>query len=327
MKKNLFIIPFLFLSLLIVNAQEMTNEETQPVKWSLVDSINLEEINSDLKPGLLTMDMGVYFPSNFDPAFKKVTIQQIINSIKAAKEIYASTNVQINLLWIKTGKLDPKYFSIQANKIPEVPETEYVNMYQNMYRHPAVLGEAAKTAFKSIVEPHPDNNRTLYLVVLQDVFMPFLTVSEGRNWTSKSVRTGGLSFPSYSYVAEMPYTLRGVITISNLSKSERARRTVAHEIGHKVINVSHEYRDINPENEVFAEGGLMVYGNGEEIPSGVSGRWHLERLLLSPFLYRVNKEGEKEWNPDYIEGGHYYDPLYEDKVIYFEGKSKISKDW
>ncbi len=88
-----------------------------------------------------------------DRAFKKVTIQQIINSIKAAKEIYASTNVQINLLWIKTGKLDPRYFSIQANKIPEVPETEYVNMYQNMYRHPAVLGEAAKTAFKSIVEP------------------------------------------------------------------------------------------------------------------------------------------------------------------------------
>ena len=327
MKNNLFILPFLFLPFLFANAQEMMNEKIQPVKWSIIDSINLKEINSDLKPGLLTMDMGVYFPSNFDPAFKKVTIHQMISSIKAAKEIYAATNVQINLLWIKTGKLDSKYFSIQANKIPEVPATEYVNMYQNMYRHPSVLGEAAKTALKSIVEPHPDNNRTLYLIVLQDVFMPFLTVSEGRNWTINSVRTGGLSFPTYSYGAEMPAELRGVITISNLSRPDRLRKTVAHEIGHKVINVSHEYQDINPENEVFAEGGLMVYGKGEEIPSGVSGRWHFERLLLSPFLYQVNKEDKKEWNPDYIEGGHYYDPLYKDKVIYFEGKSQIEKDW
>ena len=30
----------------------------------------------------------------------------------------------------------------------------------------------------------------------------------------------------------------------------------------------------------------MIYGQGEEIPSGEKGRWHLERLLLSPFIYK-----------------------------------------
>lgn len=299
----------------------------QPVKWSQIDTINIDEINKDLKPGLPTMDLGVYFPSNLDTTFKKVTLYQMISSIKAAKEIYAPTGVQINLLWIKTGIVDPRFFSIQANTIPEVAQTEYVNMYQHMQRHPSELSTSTETAFRSIVEPDPDNNRTIYLIVLQDVFMPFLTVSEGRNWMIKSVRTGGLSFPPYSYGKAIPEDLRGVITITNLERPDRMRRTIAHEIGHKVMNVSHEYGDINPENEVFAEGGLMVYGQGEEIPSGLKGRWHVERLHLSPFLYRLNKKGKKEWNPDYIEGGHYYDPLYKDKTIYFKGKSPIGEDW
>lgn len=301
--------------------------KTQAVKWSQIDSINIAEINSDLKPGLLTMDLGVYFPSNFDTTFKKVTLLQMISSIIAAKEIYAATGVQIRLLWIKTGKVDPRFFSLQANTIPDVPQTEYANMYQHMYRHPSVLTGTAEAAFRSIVEPDPDNKRTIYLIVLQEVFFPFLTVSDGRNWIIKSVRTGGLSFPTYAYVKEIPEEFRGVITITNLERPDRTRRTVAHEIGHKVINVSHEYGDINPENEVFAEGGLMVYGKGEEIQSGLKGRWHVERLKLSPFLYRLNKDGKKEWNPDYIEGGHYYDPLYKDKTIYFRSKSPIAEDW
>ena len=299
----------------------------QSVKWSRIESVNIDEINKDLKPGLPTLDLGVYFPSNLDTTFKKVTLNQMISSIKAAKEIYAPTGVQINLLWMKTGMVEPRFFSLQANAIPEVVQTEYLNMYQHMQRHPSKLTETTETAFRSIVEPDTDNNRTIYLIVLQDVFMPFLTVSEGRNWTTKTVRTGGLSFPSYSYGNEIPDELRGVITITNLERPDRMRRTIAHEIGHKVMNVSHEYNNINPENEVFADGGLMVYGQGEEIPSGLKGRWHWERLHLSPFLYRLNKKGKKEWNPDYIESGHYYDPLYKDKTIYFKGNSPIAEDW
>ena len=91
-------------------------------------------------------------------------------------------------------------------------------------------------------------------------------------------------------------------------------------------NVSHEYKETHPGHEVYADGGLMLYGDGEDIPSGEEGRWHLERLLISPFLYRM-ENGVKVWNGDYKEGGHYYDPLYGDYVIHFKGTPPIDPNW
>ncbi len=301
--------------------------EVAPVDWEVVDSVDVAAFNADLRPDRLTMDVGVYFPANLDPGFHKVTLPRLLESLRAAKEIYAPAGVQINLLWVKTGVVDPRFFAIQSDEFPGVPTTGYVNLYEHMRRNPARLTDQTLGAFRSIVEPHPDSHRTLYLVVLEDVFYPFLEVAEGRNWMLKTVRTGGLSFPTYSYGATIPAPYRGVITITNLSRPDRYRRTVAHEIGHKVINVSHEYRDISPQHEVYAEGGLMVYGGGEAIESGAEGRWHLERLRLSPFLYRLAEDGDKEWNPDYREGGHYYDPLYGDYVIHFDGTAAIDEDW
>lgn len=297
------------------------------VKWNMVDSIDIPHFNRDIQKGKMTIDVGVYFPSNLDPKFNKVSLSRLLESIGAAKEIYSSTNVQINLLWVKTGEVNPKYFSIQANKTPGIPQTEYANMYQHMKRHPAQLTKETENAFEHIIESKPQGDRTIYLVVLQDVFYPFLAVAEGRNWMIKSVRTGGLSFPTYSYCNSIKPEHRGVITITNLSRPDRYRSTVAHEIGHKAMNVSHEYKQTNPGHEIFAEGGLMLYGSGEDIPSGKEGRWHLERLHLSPFVYMLNSDGTKSWNPDYQEGGHYYDPIYNEKVIYFDGKPPISTDW
>ena len=302
-------------------------QEKKVVAWKAVDTIDIVAFNKDLEEGKPTLDVGVYYPSNFDSAFKKVTLARMMESIRAAKEIFKPTGVQINLLWVKTGELNPDYFSIQANEVPGIPETEYTNMYVQARRHPALLTEHSKVAFTNIIEPDEQNSRTIYLVALQDVFFPFLEVSEGRNWTMKTVRTGGLSFPTYSYCNTLPATFRGIITITNLSRPDRYRRTVAHEIGHKVMNVSHEYKTTNPGHEIYADGGLMLYGDGEDVPSGKEGRWHMERLHLSPFLYRLKEDGSKVWNEDYKEGGHYYDPIYEDKVIHFGGNAAIDKNW
>ena len=307
--------------------QVQTDLKPSATIWEKVDSIDINSFNSDIVPNKLTLDVGVYFPSNFDDDFNKVALSRMLESIKQAKRIYEPTGVQVNLLWVKSGKLNPKYFSIQANEVPGIPQTEYVNMYEHMARHPAELTNHAKEAFGSIVEADDNNSRTVYLIALQDVFYPFLEVSEGRNWTMKTVRTGGLSFPTYSYVNTLPPELRGIITITNLARPDRYRLTVAHELGHKVMNVSHEYMDTNPGHEVYADGGLMLYGDGEDIPAGKDGRWHLERLRLSPFLYTLGEHGSKIWNNDYEEGGHYYDPIYGDKVIQFSGKAEIDEDW
>jgi hypothetical protein len=302
-------------------------EPVTPVIWKAVESVDVAAFNRDLAPGKPTMDVGVYLPSNFDPAFDKITVAKLIEGLKAAKEIYRPAGVQINLLWVKTGAIDPRFLAIQSNEIPRVPDTEYVNMYESNKRHPSQPSAMALSAFQSIIEPSRENARTIYLVALQDVIFPFIELSEGRNWTVKMVRTGGLSFPTYSYYGTLPARLRGVITITNLSTPNRQRRTIAHELGHKVMNVSHEYKTTSPAHEVFAEGGLMLYGKGEEIPSGAEGRWHYERLHMSPYLYRLRADGTKQWNPDYKDGGHYYDPLYRDKVVRFPGVSSMDPNW
>ena len=159
------------------------------------------------------MDLGIYFPSNLDTAFRKVTMSQIMVSFLSAKEIYAVADVQLNLLWVKSREVDPRFFSLQANELPEVPSTEYVNTYQHFLRHPYIPTEKVKQAFGSIIEPDENNYRTFYLIVLQEVFLPYLDVSEGRNWMIKSVRTAGLSFPPYSYSGTLPVPFRGVLLL------------------------------------------------------------------------------------------------------------------
>jgi len=41
-------------------------EEVQSVKWNLVEDMDLGTINGDLVNRKPTMDVGIYFPSNFD---------------------------------------------------------------------------------------------------------------------------------------------------------------------------------------------------------------------------------------------------------------------
>ena len=302
-------------------------DSTPIVNWSRIDSIDINEINSDLVKGKPTVDIGIYFPSNLDSTFTKVTFNKMIESFFFAKEIFKPTGVQLNLIFAKTGNINSSYLSIQSNEVPGIPDTEYVNLYDNSRRHPSIPTNHAINAFRSIIEEDINNSRTIYLIALQDVFYPYLTLAEGRNWMMKTVRTGGLSFPSYSYIDQIPKDLRGIITITNLSREDRYRKTIAHELGHKLINVSHEYNDINPGFEVFAEGGLMLYGSGDDIPTGKEGRWHLERLLLSPYLYKVDERGNKIWNNDYKEAGHYYDPIYDNYVIHFLPEPQINDDW
>lgn len=285
-------------------------------QWSVTRADVVRRINSDLKPGVPTADVAIYYPSNLDAAFaKKVPLDgALLEQFVRAKEIFAAAGVQLNLLWVKTGNVDPGFFEIQSNDMTgRTPGGAHVNMYRDNLREGSSLSAEARRAFEAIVEPHEDNDRTVYLVVLQNVFMTFFERVDERTWQLRTIATGGLSFPSYSYT-DIPRRLRGVITID---KDDPLKRVVAHELGHKLMNVSHEYREIDPQHEVRAEGGLMLYGSGTEIAAGKEGRWHRERLHLSPYVYRQSADGRKTWNPDYREGGHYYDPVYGDKVVEF----------
>ena len=286
-----------------------------PVGWKTTRDDLVAEINSDIQPGTPTVDVGIYFPSNLDTAFTdKYPLDTLLKDFVDAKEIFSVADMQLNLLWIKTGDIDPRYLEIQANTLEgTTPSGLYANMYVDSLRQDSGLTQEARDAFESIIEVDENNHRTVYLVTLQSVFMSFYEPLDERTWAPRTIATGGLSFPGYSY-PDIPKRWRGVITVN---KTYEVRSVVAHELGHKLMNVSHEYRDVDPQHEVRAEGGLMLYGAGTDIPSGAEGRWHKERLHLSPFVYIESDDGERTWNADYVENGHYYDPIYGDNVVEF----------
>ncbi|MDH5620521.1 MAG: hypothetical protein OEY74_00420 [Gammaproteobacteria bacterium] len=287
----------------------------EPVRWSTIRENLVAEINSDIETGKPTVDVGIYFPSNHDPAFKETySLDTLLKDFVGAKEIFSAADMQLNLLWIKTGDIDPQYLEIQANTLEgTTPSGLYTNMYVDSRRQDSGLTQETRDAFESIIEMDENNRRTVYIVTLQSVFMSFYEKLDERTWAPRTITTGGLSFPGYSY-PDIPDRWRGVITVN---KTYDVRSVVAHELGHKLMNVSHEYRDVDPQHEVRAEGGLMLYGAGTDIPSGEEGRWHRERLHLSPYVYVESSDGERTWNADYKEDGHYYDPLYGDYVVEF----------
>jgi hypothetical protein len=41
----------------------------------------------------------------------------------------------------------------------------------------------------------------------------------------------------------------------------------------------------------------------------------------------LTADREKIWNANYQEGGHYYDPLYGNKVIHFDANPEIDENW
>ena len=56
------------------------------------------------------------------------------------------------------------------------------------------------------------------------------------DWVRGSAPTAGLSMPSYLFEDRIPHPIRGVFTISQPTGD----KTLYHEMGHKLINVSHE---------------------------------------------------------------------------------------
>lgn len=325
MKKTFLAVSFLALSLGgcagTSSTALLTSEpvEQSDVQWSLVDSVDLEAINSDLEIGKPTVDIGLYYPSNLHPdAVEKLPLSGLVEEFLNAKKVFEPTGVQFKLLWIKTGQVDPQHLAITAsNWETDLPSGGYGNMYVQSAIHPTEMSDGAVAAFETIIEPAPENSRTIYLVAMQNVYMPYYEdLDGGRNWAPKVVNTSGLSFPSYTYADTIPDRIRGVITLTKHDATNKL--TIAHELGHKLMNVSHEYRDVSPQHEIRSDDGLMLYGSGTQIPSGQEGRWHQERLLLSPYIYRADAAGERVWNADFQAGGVYYDPIYGDYAVQFD---------
>ena len=286
--------------------------------WGVPVPIDLESFNADLEDGRATVDIGIFYPANLEPAHRqKVELEMVLDGVAEARRIFGAVGVQLAVVSVRTGPVDPALLVVQAEAPgSEVPGGCYANLYVERQKRPSKLSPAALAAFESVIGNGPDHDRRIHLLVLEDVFMSYQDQIDERTWQLKTVATSAMSFPGYSYRDTIPRHLRGVITLTDLARPH-SWKTVAHELGHKLINASHEYRDIDPQHEVYADGGLLLYGEGTDIPSGPDGRFHRERLLRSPFIYRRDADGTKVWKPDYLDGGGYYDPIYEGLTVDF----------
>ena len=83
----------LFLFFAFICACQISNEQSEQknqiskTEWKDIPSLDLSAINADLEEGKLTTDIGIYFPSNLDHDFDKVTLDKMMESFLAAKEI------------------------------------------------------------------------------------------------------------------------------------------------------------------------------------------------------------------------------------------------
>ena len=279
---------------------------------TITDSLPVASLNADRVPGRPIADVGIYLLDTESPRYsERMDADEVLRRFALAKEVFAGVGVELNLRFLRFVRLDPEVLEIPANVMAGTPGGEVGGLYDKSRQQRSTLSPQAEAAFEAIIEPDTLNDRTVYLVGMEDVLMAWYEQEADGSWALRSDPTNALSFPSYTLEDRIPRRLRGVITVQNIFHSQKI---LAHEIGHKLINVSHEYRGIAPEHEVEAEGGLMVYGEGTDIAAGLEGRWHLERLLRSPYLYRIEVDGRRVYNADYQEHGHYADPIYGDLV-------------
>ncbi|MEM6646772.1 MAG: hypothetical protein AAF730_11010 [Bacteroidota bacterium] len=283
-------------------------------KVTIVATERVEALQASLPPDVPKVDIGVYVPQTDDPRYtSRVPMEMLLQRLDYAKAVYAEVGVDLNVLWIKTFAVaDTTWLTIPANVMQGEARGDYPVLYAKMHDQQTALAPKAEALFDALIAPDPLNDRTIYLVGLRDVYMAYYEQDEEGAWSLTSDPVNALSFPTYLYEDRIPKRLRGVISMQNLFISQKV---LAHEFGHKLINVSHEYGLLAPQHEIDAEGGLMVYGEGVDIPSGREGRWHLERLMQSPFLYRIGADGARTYNPEYQAHGRYDDPLYRAHIL------------
>lgn len=244
------------------------------------------------------MDLKIYVPKSL-----KIDESALQSEIKNAQRIFLAAGIRLNFGPLTPVDITIADLSMTGHGPEKRSKAGEKNFYKKLEQEKHTLSDQALKVFSSLVKDENTADRTIHIILLKELNSIFYVGQK-----KKSFATGAQSFPPYLLQDRIPRKLRGVISLQ-----EFTGRNLAHELGHKLINVSHEWRHIGPQMEIVAEGGLMLYGQGEEIPKGLTGRWHYERLHLSPFIYQLQK-GKKVWNPDYENNGTYNDAIYKSFV-------------
>ncbi|MEO0335311.1 MAG: hypothetical protein AAF202_02900 [Pseudomonadota bacterium] len=237
----------------------------------------------------------------------QVTESQILEQASLADALFSMAGVRVNVLEHVYHTLDDRFADLDGMQPFASPDevTKSHNFYRDLQSKKVSFSPEALEVFAKVLNSGQFPEKAVHIVLAIGVRLAFYDKDKEGNWKIQSVKTGGLSFPPYYLNPLSPVHLPELITITH------HRPTIlAHELGHKLINVTHEgYREC-PAFSGSSIPGLMGYHSAKDIGKGWRGRWHQERLRKSPLLYKNSPGGQRVYNQDFFEGGHYADPIY-----------------
>ncbi|MBL4633045.1 MAG: hypothetical protein JKY56_04190 [Kofleriaceae bacterium] len=283
---------------------------------TVLETLDIFPFNDDLAPGQPTVDIAFYI-TELGP----LTWAELASNITRAKRILSEAGVSIRVTSALRISVPASWQSLDPDEVtmPTTPEFVTSDLYAHLNELQTRVTLRNEAIFEAITSYFPVQasgvtaENTIHVITLNEAPIAYYDW-DGSEWSYQTAPTGGLSFPPYAYADRIPAGIRGVITLSfQQAPFFPETRVLSHEIGHKIINVSHEGVGVCP---AFAANGpeLMLYGDGENIPSTEAGRWHRERLLLSPFLYTL-EQGVAMFQDRYQNGGVYRDEVYGNYIV------------
>lgn len=237
------------------------------------------------------------------------------DELELARRIFARAGVALIVRSAQRVSAPPAWQTIDTIVYSQTPPQESlraVPFYDQSAFTGRKLASPTESAYRELVAMDRVPPRRLVLVTHRTGIYHHLEFPDGEPEVA-TFEISGISFPAYSLEDRVDPALRGVMGLFSYGRgvTRYTPGTLAHELGHKLLNVSHEAWSHGPQNESWRGGAtsLMLYGFGVEIAGGEKARWHRERLHRSPHLYRQDGE-QKVYNPDYTDHGRYRDGVY-----------------
>ncbi len=285
------------------------DEAVSPEAVEVVEVYDIEALNEGLDPALPMTDIAFYLTEG-----GPIRWSSMVTGIERARAIYADVGMQLRVVWAGNLEVPDDWQTLEASVLTEPnvgPELRESDLYAHIELQAAELTNRTEDIFDAMTAVLPaddldlDPARVVHILDLRTVPISFYDWGDD-GWELNEVGTAGLSFPPYIHHDRIPRHLRGVITMSSTT-------ALAHELGHKLMNVSHEGVGVCPQFATYGED-LMLYGAGTRIPSGEEGRWQQERLHLSPFVYQQDGKAKRH-NADFEAAGAYDDPIYGEFIV------------
>lgn len=226
-------------------------------------------------------------------------------TIKETMEHYRVVGINLNIIKSVELRLEKRFWDLLVNDLVGIDPAPGTLPYIASEQRGNRVDRETEEIFLAMSKLVPNSENTIFISVHRGLaYKSWYTRSGERVLLNKGIQ--GFSFPLYGLGDSLAKPIRGFTAIVPTVSA----KTISHELGHKLINVSHEGKSACPQFNGTGIPGLMGYGNSHAIFSGRKGRFHKERLHLSPFVYTI-RNGVKVQNDDYKEGGHYRDPVYE----------------